>query len=268
MKNFFSQSAIAAGVVLSSVLVSHPATASSFFEITVENPGVQKSALANDSATGVYVENFDSKSTTYNNGISFAGNSSVGTYDNAQVVLADQFGGVRGKGNYLTVHPGRAQAPSTYTKSTLTLKKSQRYFGLWWSAGDENNEMDFYSGNTLLQKFTTADVISFINQQPNQEAYYGNPNSKFKGQDSREPFAFLNFFADPNDSKVTFDRIEFINSSSNSGFESDNHTIAAEYTKISGKRIVVSTPEPSGAVALGIIAGICLLFRNRRVFAN
>jgi hypothetical protein len=50
-------------------------------------------------------------------------------------------------------------------------------------AGDWNRS-DFYSGNRLLERFKTADIINFINASPNKKAYYGNPNN---GQNKGEP---------------------------------------------------------------------------------
>src|SRR5262249_17964966 len=126
--------------------------------------------------------------------------------------------------------------------TTLTLATPQRYFGLWWSAGDTNNLLSFYSGSKLIETFRTNDVVNFINAQPNKSAFYGNPNN---GQNKGEPYAFLNFYADPSNPSLTFNRIVFSNVGS-SGFEQDNHTIATVYTDISGKDI-----NPATSVDLG-----------------
>lgn len=274
MKRFLTKSTIAAGIVLTGAIVSHPAIAAPVpvttpnFDITIEAPGVQTSTLTNSSsgAKGVYVENFDSQSTGYNgNGFAFANNSAIGSYDKGDIVPASLFGGAGGTGKYLTVQPGQLGSPSTYTQSTLTLKNPERYFGFEWSAGDANNELDFYSGNKLLEAFTTSDVISFINKQPNAKSYYGNPNSQFKGQDAGEPFAFINFFANSNDPTVTFDKIVFVNKTGSTGFESDNHTIASSYNTISGTNIR-DVPEPSVLLGLGLVAGIGVLSQKRRIW--
>jgi hypothetical protein len=268
MKKFLTKSAIAAGVVLSAAIASRPAMASSLFQVTIEDPNTQQSTLYTNpnayGATGVYEETFDSQKTGYNqNGMAFDGNSNIGTYNQTDIVGANLYGGAGGTGNYITVQPGKDGTPSGY-QTTLTLANPERYFGIDWTAGDAYNELDFYSGNTLLQKFTTADVINYLKAQPSGETpYQGNPNNR--SLDTSEPFAFLNFFADPNNSNVTFNKVVFINNSSGTGFESDNHTIAASYTSTSGKTIISSTPEPSVAMGLGIIAGIGMLLQNRRL---
>ena len=298
MKNLIGKLTIATGIVLSAAVISDSAKAASSppatpnsFQVTVEAPGVQQSTLFTNpnayGATGVFVNNFDSASIGYSSnsysfggkpaistspistsqiGISQISTSQIGSYSNVDIVQADQYGGAGGTGNYFTVQPGKDGTSSDpqKSKSTLTLNTPERYFGLWWSAGDAYNEMDFYSGNTLLQKFTTTDVIDFINQQSNAKDYYSNPNSKFQGQNQNEPYAFLNFFADPKNTNVTFNKIEFINNSTGTGFESDNHTVASSYKTTSGK-IVSRVPEPNAALGLAMIAGIGMLSQRRKI---
>ena len=281
MKTLIGKLTIAVGVVLSAAVISDSAKAAdsqsvtpNSFLVTVEAPGVQQSTLATNpnayGATGVVVNNFDSKSlsTGYNqNGFVFADNSQkIGSYDQGVIAAANQYGGAGGTGNYFTVQPGSYGTSSNpqLSESTLTLNTPERYFGLDWSAGDAYNELDFYSGNTLLQKFTTADVINFIGKQSNAQAYYSNPNQQFKGQDSTEPFAFLNFFADPNNTSVTFNKIVFINNSTGTGFESDNHTVASSYKTTSGT-VISRVPEPSAALGLAMIAGIGMLSQRRKI---
>jgi len=209
------------------------------FNVTIEAPGVQQSSLVTNSliyaGTGVTVENFDSTSTGYYQSF----NTSIGTYNNSIVQPNNVWGGANGS-QYIIPN----------NQSSLTLNSPQRYFGLWWSAGDSTNIMDFYSGSTLVGHFTTADVISFLNTQPNTNAYYGNPNS---GGNGGEPYAFLNFFADPNNPNVTFDKIVFTSRL----FESDNHTIAATYSSVSGTSIYQSVPEPTSTLGL---LGLSALF--------
>jgi hypothetical protein len=110
---------------------------------------------------------------------------------------------------------------------------------MWWSAGDPNNVLQFYSGNRLLERFKTADIINLINASPNKKAYYGNPNN---GQNKGEPYAFINFYADPSNPNLEFTKIVLSNVATGTGFESDNHTIASTYADISGKAI---NPLPS-----------------------
>ncbi len=45
---------------------------------------------------------------------------------------------------------------------TLTFNGPQSYFGMWWSAADVNNTLQFYSGGTLLATYTTASLFSGV----------------------------------------------------------------------------------------------------------
>jgi hypothetical protein len=191
------------------------------FTITIGPPGAQTSSVASN---GV-VETFDELTPGAPTNFAF---DSVGIYNQGNINRANVFGGAGGTGNFLTAN-----------NTTLMLDAPQRYFGMWWSAGDPRNVLQFYSGNALLQTFTTKDVINYINNLPAAERamYYGNPNANFKGGDGGEPFAFINFFADPDNESVTFNKIVF----SGSGFESDNHTINGSYTVVVGDEV---DPEP------------------------
>jgi hypothetical protein len=207
------------------------------FTVTLESPGIdnQVSPLVVNGqaygANGVIQQTFDALSKGTNTKVSLG---SVGAYSQINVVKADVFGGAGGTGNYVSIRTSPV---------TITFTAPQRYFGMWWSAGDPNNVLQFYSGNTLVQTFTTKDVLTFINNLPasQRSLYFGNPNTHFQGGNSGEPYAFLNFFADPSNETVTFNTIELYQASSGGAFESDNHTIAAGYTSITGMEI---DPEP------------------------
>jgi len=94
--------------------------------------------------TNVIVETFDElKAGFISKPVPFAGDSSLGSYDHLLVRSADAFGGAGGKGTYMSVN-SNLNAGSNPT--TLVLATPQRYFGLWWSAGDPNNVLSFYSG--------------------------------------------------------------------------------------------------------------------------
>ncbi len=88
---------------------------------------------------------------------------------------------------------------------------------MWWSAGDAQNVWTFYSNGNQIAQFSVANVTSAL---PN--TYFGNPTpGANSGNDSSEPFAFINFFGYGG---TTFDKIVVSNNSS-SGFEYDNDTI-------------------------------------------
>jgi outer membrane autotransporter protein len=227
--------------------------------VSIEPPGVdfQQSPLVvtgqNYGAAGVEVENFNRLPLgvqTFN----FNNDPAIGSYSPGLIRPPDQFGGAGGNTRYLTVNTalGVAGAPSS---TTVTFVNPQRYFGLWWSAGDPNNVLQFFSGSTLLQTFRTSDVTNFIANSPTltaaqKAAYRGNPNPQFRGQNSGEDYAFLNFFAGPTNPNVTFDRVVLSNSLT-TGFESDNHTIAASYTDVTGMEIPPGPGEPDPPVDPG-----------------
>jgi hypothetical protein len=225
------------------VVVTQKAFSQENFVVTIEPPGVanQESPLVVNGtaygAEGVHQETFDrfgQTSPTIQNKIFFANDSSLGSYSPSVTRSADQFGGAH-ETPYMTVNP-------SIVASTLTLDQQERYFGLWWSAGDTHNELEFFKGGHLLFRFLTADVLAFIRSHHLEAQYFGNPNPRFRGQNNHEPYAFLNFFADPLNPNVTFDKIILTNNAS-TGFESDNHTIAAAYKSLTGEEVPPASPE-------------------------
>ena len=169
----------------------------------------------------------------------------------------DQYGGADGTGKYFDVDTNRSGGKQTF--STLNLTTAQSYFGLWWSAGDANNVLEFYSKGNLVERITTADVVSYITKLPNKTSYYGNPNSAFKNQNSGEPYAFINFY----DVAGTFDQVKFTNIGG-TGFESDNHTVATGYSGITGN-VIRAVPESSsvlGVFVIGFVGATSVLTRR------
>jgi hypothetical protein len=211
--------------------------------VTIDAPGVQSSTVP-----GVTTETFDG----FAPGIYTSLTSTIGTYTSPgeAVVSADQYGGAGGTGNYFSIG-----AQSGQLTATLALLGDQGYFGFWFSAGDALNQIQLFENNTLEYTLDTPTLLSFINSQPNAAQYFGNPNS---GQDSGEPFAYVNFFGT---NGAVFNKIVFNNTSIATGFESDNHSIASS-AQIVGTPI---TPEP-GAWAMtvtGCLSGAAFLRRKR-----
>jgi hypothetical protein len=217
-------------MLLGFCLVAGFSTLSASIIITAEAPGVQATTMP-----GTITEDFDSLTP----GPLGAFVSPIGTYSSgAEVVGPNEFGGAD-QTNYVAVG-----AQSGTTSYTLTFDSPQSYFGLYWSAGDANNELEFFDGGTMVGDFTTATALG-----PLSSAYLGNPNN---GDDSGEKFAFLNF--NSTSPSTDFTSVEFINDSLGTGFESDNHTILA------------ATPEPSEyGLVLGSIALVGILIRRRSV---
>lgn len=241
------------------------ATASAHAAIIVsyaEVPGQYNSTLQNTS-----VIDFNSATTGYQESLVWSG---VGTYSPVTVNAADVYGGAGNPdgSNYLVQG---ANGPSA---TTLTLSNPVSYFGLWWSAGDNQNVLEFYSGTNLVARFTTASLLTAITADG---GYMGNPATGIFGDgNGTEPYAFVNFFGE--DEGVSWDRIVFTNESG-SGFESDNHTVrdltwggySGETGPVPGNLVarvegntVTLIPEPASAV-LGMLGSLTLLLRRRRV---
>ncbi|MBV8969478.1 MAG: hypothetical protein JO331_10520, partial [Verrucomicrobia bacterium] len=220
---------------------------------------MQESPLATNptdfGATGVAVENFNEQAlgSIAARGIIFGGDPNVGVYSprgGGTIVAADQFGGAGGTGNYLTDNSS-FHSPPQPASTTIIFMHPERYFGIWWSAGDPNNVLQFLSAGKVIQTFTTSDVVNFINDSPNKQGYRGDPNPPFKGQNNGEDYAYLNFFAKEG---FSFNEVVFSNNGS-TGFESDNHTVATNYENITGDPIPI-TPGPPEVVDPGPITVI------------
>ncbi|QLE43592.1 hypothetical protein FD723_26205 [Nostoc sp. C052] len=256
MKNLLIKSAIASGVVLSLATITRPAMAASF-AVSIENAGVQNAQLSN--LVNAHVDTFDAEKTGYS-ATKFQwqdGTTTIGSYDNGLINNANQYGGAGGSGKYFDVDTNNG---SKQTVSTLSLTTPQSYFGLWWSAGDASNVLTFLSQGKVVYSMTTADVVNYIAKLSNKSSYYGNPNSQFKGQDSGEPFAFINFY----DVGGTFDQVQFTNVGG-TGFESDNHTVATSYKSITGNIVTQAVPESSsvlGVFTIGFVGAASVMTRR------
>ncbi|MCX6485903.1 MAG: hypothetical protein NTX78_04615 [Rhodoluna sp.] len=108
---------------------------------------------------------------------------------------------------------------------TLTLDQPSTYFGLWWSAGNEANYINFYSDDELLGSFSCATLVTALNSQAVSSTdgeshttadYFGSPVS---GNNSGEPYAYLHIFAAEG---KTFNKVVL----SEAGFEFDNVVVA------------------------------------------
>lgn len=192
--------------ILSALLCTTALPASAELIITyAENPESNLSSLANTS-----VFTFDNLSTGVSKNVSWSG---VGTFDQLYVKSADTYGGAADATNPNGTNYSLQGAGTGVLSSTLTLNTDSSYFGMWWSAGDASNVLQFYEGSQLVGTFTTASLMSLL-----PSSYDGNPKDRLL--DRNEPFAFINFFGD---ASTAWDKVVLTNSNG-SGFESDNYT--------------------------------------------
>jgi hypothetical protein len=203
---------------------------------TVEGPGVQATSVA-----GAITENFDSFSTGHLPASqstpigTFSGNTTAGA-----IVAANEFGGAGGVGKYYAVG-----GQSGSTTATLTFSSPQDYFGMWWSAGDAENVLKFYSGGTLLKTYNVAAISADL-----PGSYFGNPTANFLHEDSGEPFVYLNFTGV---SGQTFTSVEFDNTLS-TGFEMDDLSIFGQPITPPGNTIPDATN--TGLLLLMMVAAL------------
>jgi len=183
---------------------------------------------------------------------SVVGNFTANSGGSFELLNANQYGGAGGSGLYLEVLTGNTV--------TLTTPTPVNFFGLWFSALDSGSELQFYNGATLVETFNAGDFISGVGTCPGN-AYCGNPNTNFLGQNNGQQYAYINFL----DNSGNFTSIVFSeNNCVGCGFESDNETIGVNATTAPGTPLS-GTPEPSSLVLLGSGMGALVAAVRRRV---
>lgn len=212
------------------LLLAQPLHAGIVF--TIENPGVQATTVF-----GALTETFNSLTpgpvTTYDS-------PGIGTFTGGEIVAANQYGGAGGTGNYYAVGN-----ESHSTLGTLTLNSPQDYVGLWWSAGDPLNILQFFDGAALVGTFDVADIVG----SGLSPAYYGNPNNR--SEDSGQPFVYLDFTTTGGTQITSLDFENAIGT----GFELDNVSVFGSPITPPGHAI----PDASNAAILFLIAASALL---------
>ncbi len=218
--------------------------------VTYEAPGA-----TNTTATFDYygVETFNGRAgqTDFTSSFNYDGNTIELTYNDVKVIHGNQYGG-EGASDYAVA--GLGYGTQSYSIDiTQSGSAGVNYFGYWLTALDGGNTVKFYSGGSEVYSFAPANVLSLVS---GNSAYWGHPET---GQNSGEPYVFLNFFYDGG----TFDRIEFIQAPGGAGYESDNHTVGFFKDKGEGTP-VTDVPEPGALGLLGLGLAMAAVARRRR----
>ena len=181
------------------------------------------------------------------------------TYDNLTVAnygSGSQTAGAGYTGNF-TANFSSDPNPTTNLTFTDTTNGGAsagvKYFGLFWSSVDSNNQLTFYDGNTIVDQLTISDIGLLLN---NESGFTGGPYNQYG--------AFLNFYADAGEqfTKISLTQI------GGGGFESDNHTFRVPDALVqSGTPVnpagVKKLPEPSSIAGQLLLAG-CLVYVIKR----
>jgi hypothetical protein len=171
----------------------------------------EDSSRTTSTLSNVDVFDFNSLQRGRNENVSWDG---VGTFDAVHVAIPNVWGGAVDESTGSASNFSWVGSKWVAT-STLTLDQSSSYFGFWWSAGDANNQLSFYSGSDLVARYSTASMFGSLDLS---QEYYGNP---LTGGNASEPYAFINFYGDEN---TSWDTIEITQIGTGAGFESDNYT--------------------------------------------
>ncbi len=169
--------------------------------VSVEAPGVQNTTVA---LVKSGIETFSGPSgTALTLSTSFGGGPYTATYSSHDVVATGtQFGGAGGSGYFAMSHG----------TVTIDVTGPANYFGLWASAIDPNNAIEFWKGGVKIDHIEPL-AMGLTG------TYLGNPNGSFLGKDRNQAFAFINYHV-----LGGYDQVRLIQGYGGM-FETDNNTI-------------------------------------------
>lgn len=194
--------------------------------------------------------------------------SAIGTYllsptSQINIGSANQYGGANGS-KFMAFG---AQS-GTGGDVMLELDGYHTYFGFWWSAGDPYNGVTLFANDLELARISTAEITALLSGETvtavdgsiyDTSLYRGNPNT---GENVGQNYAYVSVIV----TGAAFNKVLFDNSGlSNSGFESDNHSVYFGNVAVPGDAVWVTdidevpdvvVPEPavSAMMALGLLA--------------
>ncbi|MDP9095678.1 MAG: hypothetical protein M3N26_03830 [Pseudomonadota bacterium] len=244
--------------MMATLLANAPARADSI-TITYGAPGVlTPSAIVMHYATTIGTESFDGRTSgSFSTSFNSAG-TITGTYSGGTIASADLFGGAGGTGRYI-------EALANTAGYTITLATSGipgvNYFGYWLSAVDAGNQLTFKRAGTVVGTYSPSKLAAVLGDCSASNAYCGNPNTAFRGQDRGEAFTFVNFV----DLNGFFDEIDVFEKPASGNYESDNHTVGyCANTAACVNGTVVPEPMSAMIVVAGVAGLMFIRFRQGR----
>jgi hypothetical protein len=237
---------LVAAAMIGALLIGQAAKADTF-TVTYGAPTVQNPAgIIVSNANVLGTETFNARPTGSGGFTTDYGTGGIitGTYSSGLMVSpADQYGGAGGAGNYANAVGGTSGYSIKLATSGVP---GVNYFGYWLSALDGGNQAVFYRGGVQVGTYTPPDLVAALGSCNGGNPYCGNPNAPFLGNDSGEPFAFVNFV----DTSGYFDEVRIFEGPNVGNYESDNHTVgycSSATSCISGHPV----PEPISLALLG-----------------